>query len=176
MYYQKFINFLKEHHLYDEQMYEYWYINSIRFDYREEEKRDFISTFYKYNKKKLDKIWSIVPFIDNDITVLINIHEYVHFVVLYNKLGKKCNIKKDCEVLPLFFEKIYINENNNLKLLEYYDYLNNFIVNNGKEEYLLALDLIDDLVNYYDNQNIDKLNSKVKKLVLKHDIKKTFNI
>lgn len=176
MYYQKFITFLKEHNLYEEQMYKYWYDNSIRFDYLEEEARDFISTYYKFNKGKLVKIWSIVPFVDNDITTLINIHEYVHFYLIYDRLGKKCKINKDCEVLPIFFEKIYVNENESPELLNYYDYLNEVIEKNVDDKYKLALELMDDLVNYYNNQSINDLNSKVKRLVFKYDIKKTFNI
>ena len=53
MYYQKFINFLKEHNLYNEEVVEYWKNNRTLFDYHDEEKRGFIGCFYQYKKEYL---------------------------------------------------------------------------------------------------------------------------
>lgn len=41
-YYKKFIHFLKEHNLYDENAMEYLHEKGIFFNYLEEENRDFI--------------------------------------------------------------------------------------------------------------------------------------
>ena len=176
MYYTKFVEFLKSHNLYDEEIYKYWYDNSMRFDYRVEEGRDFINTYYKFENGYLVMIYSFLPFIDNDVTILINIHEYIHTYVMYDKLGKKCRIGKDCEILPMLFEKLFVKENSNDELLNYYNYLNKCIYESNDDKYILALNISDKLLNDYNNQNINKLNNKSKRLVLKHDIKKTFNI
>ncbi len=163
MYYQKFIDFLKKHNLYDEDVINYWKNHKVSFDYREEEQRDFIGCFYMLRDNVLEKISLIVPFIDNDKTVLINIHEYVHLFLLYPKLRKKCIIGIDKEVLPILYEKIYIHENPTDELINYYEYLNSFIEKSGKEEYLIALDISEQLLeNNY--SNIRQLERKTKKL------------
>ena len=176
MYYEKFLEFLKSHNLYDEDIYKYWYDNSMRFDYLIEEGRDFINTYYKFENGYLVKLWSFLPFIDSDITVLINIHEYVHMYVMYNKLGKRCKIGRDCEVLPILFERIYIEENKTPELLKYYNFLNDSIIDDNDDKYVLALNISNELIKEYNKQDISKLDNKVKRLVLKHDIKKAFNI
>lgn len=168
IYYQKFINFLKEHYLYDEKILEYWKNNRTLFDYRDEEKRDLMGCFYQYEKEYLTKIHLIVPFIDNDKTVLINIHEYIHLLTLYNKIGKKCKIGDDKEVLPFLYERIFINENKTDELLKYYQYLNQSIIESNVNEYLIALHLSEILLEEYDNDAIHKLDKRAKKLTKKY--------
>ena len=168
MYYQKFINFLKEHHLFNEEIFDYWNQNKILFDYLDDEKRIFIGCYYQYEHNYLTKISLIVPFLDDDKTTLINIHEYVHLFSLYHKIGKKCKIDDSCEVLPFLFERIYIRENQSKELLEYYDFLNRSIINDNKKPYVMALNLSDDLLNEYNNEKVCKLDRKVKKLVKKY--------
>ena len=174
MYYQKFINFLKEHNLYNEEVVEYWKNNRTLFDYRDEEKRGFIGCFYQYKKEYLTKIHLIVPFINNDKTILINIHEYIHLLTLYNKIGKKYKIGDDKEVLPFLYERIFIKENKTDELLNYYQYLNKTIIEDNKEEYLIALNLSEILLKEYNNDNIYKLDKKSKKLTKKYQ-KRTNN-
>ena len=89
-YYTEFITFFKKHNLYDKEMFEYIHHNSTKFDYRDEDQRVFIGCYYMCNKQNiLQKIKLCVPIIDSPITVLINIHEYLHAIELYNKIGKK---------------------------------------------------------------------------------------
>lgn len=167
MYHKKFIEFLKKHNLYDEEVLNYWKDNKTSFDYREEEKRDLIGCFYILRNNILEKIKLIVPFIESDKTVLINIHEYIHLFLLYPKLGKKCKIGLDKEVLPIFYEKVYIQENPTPQLIEYHEYLNSFIKKSDQQEYIIALNLSGELLKNYKNKNINKLDHKVKKLVKK---------
>ena len=174
--YNKFINFLKSHNLYDEKVLDYWKKNTTGFDYLDEEGRDFIGCYYQFKNGCLHNIKAIVPYMNNDKTVMMNIHEYVHFFMMYKKLGMPCKIGKDCEVLPVFFEKLYVIENPTKENVDYYNYLRECIINDNNEKYVLALKIIDDLVEFYNEQDINKINSKIKRLVLKHDIKKTFNI
>ena len=112
MYYEKFINFLKKHNLYDEEVIQYWTKNKISFDYLEEESRCLIGCYYKIENKILTKISLIVPFIDNDKTVLINIHEYAHALELYSELGKIYEDKVELrEIHAREMEKVYLKSN-----------------------------------------------------------------
>lgn len=89
-YYKKFIRFLKEHNLYDAEALEYLRNNGVFFDFLEEENRDFIGCRYILDKnKKLQKIQICAPFIRDEKTILINIHEFTHGLMLYKYLGKK---------------------------------------------------------------------------------------
>lgn len=170
MYYRKFIDFLKKHGIYEKEIVDYFMSNSTRFDYRVEEDRAFIGVYYVIKNNILDKIKVVVPYFNDDKTVLINIHEYVHLYKCYNKLGKICHIGRDKEVLPIFYEKLFVKENPTKELIDYHNNLNESIYNNKEEEYLLALRLSNELINNYDNEDINKLNVKVKKLMFKDKI------
>ena len=166
MYYQKFIDFLKKHNIYDENIVRLWQENSIHFNYMEEEKRDLIGCYYIFKNNILTKINLIVPFIEDEKTVLINVHEYIHFYLLYHKIGKKCNLELDKETLPILFEKIYVEENDSKELNTYYQYLIKRIKENPQKEYIIALELLDPLLKEYKkNNNIFKTEKKAKKLV-----------
>ncbi len=168
MYYRKFIEFLKEHGIYDKEVVSYFHENSFRFDYLDEEFREFIGVYYMTNGKELLGIRAYVPYMNDDKTVLINIHEYIHVLMNYNDINKNTNVLyKDREVLPIFYEKVYVKENPTDELIEYHNQLNESIYNNEQEEYLLALKYSDELMNDYNNQSINKLNLKVKKLVFR---------
>ncbi len=167
MYYQKFIEFLKRHNLYNEEILNYWKNNRIIFDYREEEKRDLIGCYYAFKNNILTKINLIVPIMNDDKTVLINIHEYIHLYLLYDKIGKKCKINEDKEVLPIFYERLYIHENPTKELQEYYEYLNSFIMKEKTKEYLIALEISDILLKKYLNKDINTLSRKSQKLTKK---------
>lgn len=165
-FYSKFVEFLKSHNLYEEQAFRYIWKNALYIDYLNEEVRDFIGCFFIYENGYLTKIRLCVPYIVDDKTVLINIHEYVHAFLLYYKLNTKYKIGIEKEVLPLFFEKLYILENPGRGLEEYERYLNQFIIKENILEYKLALDVVDDLVQLYKPEmSIQKLEKKTKRLV-----------
>lgn len=167
MYYQKFIDFLKKHNLYNEEVLEYWNEHKIMFDYREEEKRDLIGWSYQLENNILTKMNLIVPFIDNDKTVLINIHEYIHLLLIYNRIGKKCTIGIDKEVLPIYYERIFIRENKTKELINYYKYLNNYIEKSKVKEYIIALQVSDILLEDTKENKISTLIKKTKKITKK---------
>lgn len=176
MYYRKFIDFLKKHNIYDEEIVEYFNDHSTRFDYLEDEYREFIGIYYLFDKTNtLKGLNIVVPYINNDKTILINVHEYIHLYMLYDKLDKFCVLGKDREVLPIFFERVFINENPTEELINYQQEINQSIYDNDQEEYLLALRLSDELNDYYDNQSFNKLNRKVKRLVLKDNFNRFIN-
>lgn len=166
IYYEKFINFFKNIGLYDENAFNYLRENSILFDYKDEDQRNMTGYHYYLNKERnLSKINLFVPFIDSEKTLLINIHEYTHGLMLYNYLGKKYKHPKYSEVLPILLEKIYIEENQSEELNKFEKSLNNQITKNSPIEYKIALELQDELYNYYNKEkNINKLNKQIKKL------------
>lgn len=162
------IDFFKRHNLYDKEMFDYFSKNSSMIDYQDEEQRMFIGTFYGINKKtrKLVSIHLNVPYVYNDITMLISIHEIVHAILLYKRLNKKTNLGIDYEALPMLYEKIYINETNTKEIIEYGKWLDSLITPES-EEYIFGLNVRDELFNNY-NYDIDKMNKIVKKLVKKY--------
>lgn len=162
------INFFKRHNLYNKEMFDYFSKNANMIDYRDEEQRILMGCFYIFDKKKrLKSIHLNVPYIYDDITMLISIHEFIHAIMMYKFINKKVNIGIDKEVLPMLYEKIYINENNNPILIEYEKKLNKLINPKDDKEYVIGLALRDQLIENY-NYDFDKLNKKVKKLVRKY--------
>lgn len=164
--YLKFINFFKEHNLYDETVFKYIRENAILFDYLEEEKRAFIGCYYSYDKNNhLSKITIAVPIINDEKTLLINIHEYIHAITLYHKLGKTCKIETDIEMLPMLFERIYLEENKNQILEEYVKSLNEKITEDSEVAYQIALKYQEELLKYYhQTKDFNRLKRKAKKL------------
>jgi len=162
------IDFFKRHNLYEKEMFDYFSSNSTMIDYQDEEQRMFIGTFYGVNKKnnKLVYIHLNIPYVYDDKTMLISIHEIVHAILFYKKINKKIKLDISYEALPMLYESIYINENNNNKLLEYRNWLDSLITTEEKE-YMFALNVRDELYRNY-NYDIDKMKKLVKKLVKKY--------
>ena len=165
-YYNDFINFFKKHNLYDEEIFNYIQKNRTLFDYRDEEQRIFIGCYYTCNKQGiLQKIKLCVPFIDNQITLLINIHEYIHAIELYKNIGKKYEQKDTEETLPMLYEQLYYLENPNKELEIYLIELNKKITKKSSKSYQIALLIQEELLAYYQKTNptLKKLQTKVKK-------------
>lgn len=163
------IDFFKRHNLYEKDMFDYFSLHATMIDYKDEDQRPFVGCFYILDKnKKLRNILLLVPYVYDDITMLVSIHEFIHAIMLYKKLNKRIKIGIDKEVLPMLYEKIYINEKNSLQIINYEESLNKRISMSSDKEYVLGLKLRDELMNYYD-YDIEKLNKKVKKLVRKYN-------
>lgn len=170
-YYNEFIDFFKKHNLYNKEMFDYINSNSTKFDYRDEEQRSFLGCYYICNKHNiLQKIKICVPFIDSPTTVLINIHEYLHAIELYNKIGKKYQSNDTKEVLPILYELLYFEENRSKELENHLIYLNSKIKTGSEESYKIALSIKNELLKYYreENPNLTKLQRKAKKLSKKY--------
>ena len=130
----------------------------------------FIGCFYLTKNKKVNKITLVVPYIDSDITTVINIHEYIHAIILYNHLNKIYSENDNSEILPMFYERLYFEENkDNESLSEHINILNRRI-NEGQDskiiKYKIASDIQKELLNYYNkgHTSLQELNSKVKRL------------
>ena len=164
VYNEKIIDFFKRHNMYDEKTFKYLQNNSTMIDYRNVEERAFIGCFYILNKKEeLERLQINIPYVYDDITALINIHEIVHGIENYSKLGKK--FKKDItiETLPILYEYIFITESQSSELKSYGKYLDKMIETSNELEYLFALKVRLELLNKY-KYNMKKMQKLTKKL------------
>ena len=131
---EKYINYLKEAEIYNEKILAYLKANTKVIDYFEDSK-DFIGTFPQVDENNILRgIKMCVPKMTNDITVGINIHEYVHAIMLFRNLNKEYVEDKQVELMPVFYELNYYKENN------VDDYLNFYIEHiKEKDNYLTML-------------------------------------
>lgn len=150
--YEKFINFFKSKNLYDENIFRYIRENSLLFDYRDEDYRPFIGTYIAIRNKQLHFLRLIVPYINDDITTLINIHEYSHAIYYIRSKNKYSDL--EAELIAITYENLYISENPSSQLTKYQEKLNSYISENN-HQYLHALEKAQFLLSYY-NENKDK--------------------
>ena len=172
--YTEFINFFKRHNLYNRETFDYLCKNSIHFDYLDKDKHPYIGYHYLTNEEgNLSKIILFVPYIDSKQTILINIHEYIHGIILYNKLGKRYKLGKDAEILSFLFEKIYLLEKQDKNLELFQKNLNKLISESSPIEYKIALEAQEEMLQYYYDYNPSfvKLEEKAKKLAKRYKSK-----
>ena len=154
-------------------MFEYLQTNTMMIDYRDPDQQAFIGCFYTCNKSDiLTNIYLNLPYVYDDKTMLICIHEITHGIENYQKLGKK--FKKDItiEALPLLYEKLYIMENKSEELITYGNYLDEKITEECDKEYRFALKIREELLKKYEN-NMNKMVKLTKKLARKYPHKRT---
>lgn len=167
IYYNKFIDFLKKHNLLEKESFIFISNHTKNINYENYEEREFIGCYYEINEKgKLISFKVCVPEITNERTLLINIHEYIHALLLYNMLNKKCDIGLEKEVLPMLYEKLYILENEEVSMKEYQHQLLETINEIGTPEYIIGNEVSDKLIMHTDEE-IMKLNKKAKSMVRK---------
>ena len=128
---EKYIEFLKNYGLYDEKVLNFIESTTKRLDYSDIA-LNFFGCYPIINDDGiLIGIRMCVPYIKDDITRSINIHEYIHLLELYRQLNKKYVESNMKELLPVFYEFVYLNSLHNRDYLEYYkDYLtqkNNYL-------------------------------------------------
>ena len=77
--YEKYINFLKKHNIYNEELLMYIREYATYFDYYNENEKNYpTSTFPVIDKqKKVIGIRTVIPVITDDITIILNIKEYI---------------------------------------------------------------------------------------------------
>ena len=116
--YDKFISFLKEHGLYNQEAMDYIKDKTYYINYDGNESNSFFGCFPIMEGNIVKDIRLCVPKMIDDITVSINIHEYVHLTKIYNHLNKKYIESKYEDVLPMAYEFLYLMHNDP----EYLDY------------------------------------------------------
>ena len=86
---EKFIEFLKKSELYNEEVLDYIEYRTTHVDYKEKGAMDFVGCYPILEDGMVKDIWLCVPNMVDDISISINIHEYVHLLRVYKSLGKK---------------------------------------------------------------------------------------
>lgn len=169
-YYRKFINFFKSCELYNKEVFDYIFRKSILYNYLEVECCGCTGIYYILDKNnKLLDFNIVVPFIDSEKTLFINIHEYMHAIDAYYKLGRKVKIDETTEVISLLFEKLYLSEVNNEKLNNYQEKLNEIRNNSDEQKYILGAKIADEILIYYNKDvTLKDLHKKSKKLLRKY--------
>ena len=138
----KFINYLKKIEIYNEELLNYLKDNTKVIEYSEDA-NDFIGTFPQVDENNiLTGIKMCVPKMTNDITVGMNIHEYVHALMLYRNLNKEYVEDNQAELMPTFYELNYYKDNN------VDDYLNFYIEHIKEKDNYLTM-----LLNIFDKDN-----------------------
>ena len=115
---EKYINFLKKYDLYREDIFEYMKDRTKCVDYRLDESKRFYGVFTNIENGIIKDIRVMVPYIVDDTSISIRIHEYIHILKLYDYLNKEYVFTDYEDLLPVFYELVYAKENNN------YDYIN----------------------------------------------------
>jgi len=161
------IKFFKKHNLYNEEVFNYLSENALMIDYTSPEETLLIGTFYEVDKQErtIQKIHMIIPYVTDDITMLMNIHEIVHGIELYQYLNKQYTEEIDKEALPLLYERIYILESEKQSLYDYGYYLDSLITPEDKS-YYFGLSIREKLLKHY-NYNYSKMKKLTKKLMKK---------
>lgn len=166
-YYEKFLSFLQRHNLYTKESFTFISNYTINIDYNNEEEREFIGCYYTKNESGVITDFKIyVPNIIDNNTVLINIHEYVHALILYLHLNQKYEIGLEKEVLPLLYEKMYVLEDDAINTKNYEKNIRKTIREINKEEYTIGKKIAEEIIYTYDD--ISLLNIKAKELVRKY--------
>ncbi|MCI6266834.1 MAG: hypothetical protein MR598_08335 [Erysipelotrichaceae bacterium] len=159
-FYDKFRDFLKRHELYEEKSFQYIWKQAVFVDYREEDIRDLIGNCAVIldNKEKILNIIPCFPFLRDDITVVISIYAYVQALMQLPRLEKKYqeNILYGY-ILPMYYEKLYILENENEVLLQYEENMINHLLKDGSSKYQDILKCRDELVAYSQNNNFSAM-------------------
>ena len=165
----KFFEFLHTHNIYDEEVYKYFLNHSDNFDYYNEDfYRCYIGCNYiKDRNDILKEIRPCVPRRVDDITTMINIHEYVHTLCAYSRLNRKFKLDDNCEILPIFYEKLFILECNNPQLNAYENVLDSAALGSSDIRYIKATKISNELLDSYEydefklvSKNMNKLNRK----------------
>ena len=165
---QGVIEFFKKHNMYEEKMFNYLEDNTNMLDYKDPDERCFIGCFYILDKKgKLSRLILNIPYVYDDITALINIHEITHGIEHYPQIGKKFIKDTTIEALPIMYEKLYIMDNPSEELIKYGIYLDTLCNKDNAIEYQVALEMRDELLKNY-NYNMKKMKKLTKKIVKKY--------
>ena len=163
------VNFFKRHNLYEDKMFDYFNNNITHYDYNIWEYRILTGCLFISSEDDiLKKIHLCVPTIIDDITMLINVHEYTHAIEMYNNLEKIYKESIYREVLPITFERLYVMESSSMSLEDYREYLDNNVKRN-KDEYIIGSMIADELINNLNNDNISNLKRKVRTIGRKYE-------
>lgn len=171
--YTKFIDFFKKHNLYDAEAFKYIEEHSIEFDYYDEEMMNIRGIYYNFNKaNKLTGFTLYLPYLDNNkMTSFVRIRPYIQALFAYKELGRNYKPGADSEIMALYFEKIYLQENPIAELKNYFNrILTSIKIQDTEPKYKIALNAQDEFESYNAKNNLDfkKMQTKAKRLSRKY--------
>ena len=170
---ENFLNFLRKHNLYDEDLLAYINNHTIIFDYLDEDRRKSIGIYSEYDKEsKLRRFTLCLPSLNSPEAELITIHFYINAIELFNHLGTTYTTTKESKILPMLYEKIYLSEYPSTALKNYIISLDKEVRENSDIDERIALAVQPELLKYYQEKNpsYKKLVKKAKKLSQKYYI------
>ena len=166
IYYKKFIEFLKNNNLYEDESFIYISRQTTNIDYDNEEEKQNIGCQKEIKDNKLKKFKVCVPEIKDEKTLLININNYVKALYLYQMLGKEYKEGIEEEIMGLLYEKIYIITQEDISAKEYNKQVEEEINEIGTNEIKQAHQIAEELLkeNYSSMVELStKTRQKVKK-------------
>ena len=117
---EKYINFLKKYNLYREDIFEFIKDKTVFVDYKDPNSLGFIGVYPNLVNGIIKDIKMVVPKIEDDTSISMNIHEYIHLLKIFDYLNKEYVFSDYEELLPVMYELVYAKENNNKELLKTY--------------------------------------------------------
>lgn len=117
---KKYIDFLKKCELYNQEVFDYIEYRTTYVDYREKGSMNFVGCYPIIEDGIVKDIWYCVPKIVDDISISINIHEYVHLLRVYRSLGKEFIESEYEELLPVMYEFAFLEDIGNTEYLNKY--------------------------------------------------------
>ena len=157
-----FISFLRKYNIYYEDVFNYYENNKTSID-KVYFNNGFIGCYLKLENGILKRVKIVAPSLENYIDVSINIHEYVHMIRLYKNLNKHFCLTKYEEVLPIFYEFLFLYDNLNEECINFLIYYKQCLLLSKNENTIKALNICDELLSEYNKDSIDTLNEKVRK-------------
>jgi hypothetical protein len=148
-YFNKFIDFITRHNLYENKSFIAISNKTTNIDYHNEEARNFIGCFYKVENEIITDFKVCVPKIIDEKTLLINIHEYIHALIIYNSLGKKEDIGLEKETLPMMYEEMYAVESEEISIKKYLKEQQEMINEMNSDEYTIGSKIKDEIIYLY---------------------------
>lgn len=129
--------------------------------------------YYNFNKNnKLTGFILYLPYLDhNKMTSFIRIRPYIQALFAYKELGRNYKPEADSEIIALYFEKIYLQENPITELKNYFNrILTSIKIQDTEPKYKIALNAQDEFKSYNIQKNLDfkEMQTKARRLSKKY--------
>ena len=160
-FYYKYIDFLKSHSLYDEDFLDFFWNNAIFIKLKDNDYSYLVGNviIVTNEQKRIEFIIPSVPYLKSDKDVAVAIYAYVQTLTKITRIGRKENYDVYFNyVLPMFYEKIYIEENINKRLLSYQIRMQKKLL---KDNYNFYVSIINRVNGLYRKYNTTILNDKL---------------
>lgn len=175
LWYSKFIKFLREQDLYEEKSFNHIMKKAFFVDFTNEKLDNLkVGCILIFNKSPktfeesdcLRNFFPIMPVLNSETSVSICIYVYVQALLLLERVGKWVIDDSYNEILPLFYQKLYIIRNYNEELATYDKYLEQRLLETAPDKNHRLLKGRKDLIKFYKYASPDtkKLSRKAKRI------------